>query len=114
MKMKDDMRAVIEHLDKEPEISIHDEVCTVRNWLLEVDEGSKLSPEQIKALDNAISDRMRGYITGEQFVKIVDLPQSKSGVGLSTHRAKMISEKLESFLDSDYDKNTGKTGLSGK
>lgn len=104
IETKKDVHEVLHHLDTEPEISIHDEVCTVRNWLIEVDEGSQISPDQVKALDNAISDRMRGFITAEQFVKIVDLPQTKSGVGLSTHRAKMLSEKLESFLSEDYEK----------
>jgi ABC-type lipoprotein export system ATPase subunit len=106
IETKKDVHEVLHRLETEPEISIHDEVCMVRNWLFETDEGSKLSPDQIKAFDNAVSDRMRGYITAPQFVEMVDLPQSRSGVGLSTHRAKMFSEKLESFLSDDYEDPT--------
>ena len=102
MEMKKDIQETLHLLEKEPEISIHDEVCAVRNWLFDTDEGSRLSPDQVKAFDNAVSDRMRGYINEEQFVKVLDLSQTKSGVGLSTHRAKMFGEKLEGFLRDDY------------
>ena len=103
METRKDVHGVIHQLETEPEISIHDEVCAVRNWLIESDDASPLSPDQIKALDNTISDRMRGFINATQFVDVLDLPQAKSGVGLSPHRSKMISEKIESFLSDDYE-----------
>lgn len=111
IETKKDIHEVLERLEHEPELSIHDEVCAVRNWLLEIDEGSKLTPDQIKAFDNAISDRMRGFITTEQFIRIVSSDQSKSGVGLSVHRAQLLSEKLESFLSDDYEGDTLKTNV---
>lgn len=104
--MKKGIHEVIERLDQEPEISIHDETCAVRNWLLETDESPKIDQDQIQAFDNAISDRMRGFVTAEQFIGILAMEQSKSGVGLSIHHAKLLSERLEGFLSDEYEDGT--------
>ncbi|MFA5131803.1 MAG: ABC transporter ATP-binding protein [Candidatus Paceibacterota bacterium] len=103
METKKEIHEVLHHLEENPEIAIHDEVCRVRNWLLQSDEAADLSHDQIQSLDQVVSDRMRGYLTAEQFVEILDLPLSKWGAGLSTHHAKVLSEKLESFLSNDYE-----------
>lgn len=106
VEMKKGIHEVIERLDQEPEISIHDETCAVRNWLLETDESPKIDQDQIQAFDNAISDRMRGFVTAEQFIGILAMEQSKSGVGLSIHHAKLLSERLEGFLSDEYEDGT--------
>lgn len=103
MDVQKDVHKVLARLEDEPELSIQDEVYAVRNWLFETDEGSRLPPDQIKAFDNALSDRMKGFVTAEQFVRVLSLEQSKSGVGLTLHRAKIIGERLEDFLTDEYE-----------
>lgn len=85
-------------IDKNPEISIGDEIHSIRNWLIEGYTGN-LSPLQTIALDQVISDRIRNFIPAEKVAGILDLANSKYGVGLSFRAAQLMSEKLELILN---------------
>lgn len=87
-------------IDKNPELSIDDEVQKIRNWLIESYTG-KLSRAQIIAFDQVISDRLRGFISPNKVVELIDLSTNKFGIGLSFRAAQTMSEKLELILNTD-------------
>jgi putative ABC transport system ATP-binding protein len=97
-----DERKNVEHIydiiEKNPELSILDEVRNIRNWLIDGYTGN-LSPLQISAFDEVISDRIRGFIPADKVVKILDLSNNKFGVGLSFRAAQLMAEKLELVLN---------------
>ncbi|MFA6586307.1 MAG: ATP-binding cassette domain-containing protein [Candidatus Paceibacterota bacterium] len=97
-----DKRKDVEHIfsiiEKNPELSILDEVAGIRNWLIEGYTG-KLSPQQITSFDQVVSDRIRGFIPANKIVEILDLSTNKFGVGLSFRAAQLIAEKLELILN---------------
>lgn len=96
-----DKRKDVEHIfntiEKNPELSISDEVQVIRNWLMEGYTG-KLSPQQFISLDQVVSDRIRGFIPADKIVELLDLSTNKFGVGLSFRAAQLIAEKLELIL----------------
>jgi putative ABC transport system ATP-binding protein len=106
-----DKRKDIEHIfstiEKNPELSILDEVAGIRNWLIEGYTG-KLSPQQITSFDQVMSDRIRGFIPANKIVEILDLSTNKFGVGLSFRAAQLMAEKLELILN----KNDGESEAS--
>lgn len=99
-----DKRKDIDHIfktiEKNPELSVVDEIHNIRNWLMEGYTG-KLSPLQITALDQVVSDRIRNFISEDKVVGLLDLSSNKFGVGLSFRAAQMMSEKLELLLNDD-------------
>jgi putative ABC transport system ATP-binding protein len=101
-----DKRKDVEHIfstiEKNPELSISDEVASIRNWVMEGYTG-KLSPLQIKALDQVISDRIRNFISADKVVGLLDLSSNKFGVGLSFRAAQLMAEKLELILNDNND-----------
>lgn len=96
-----DKRKNVEHIlstiEKNPELSILDEVSGIRNWLIEGYTG-KLSPQQITSFDQVVSDRIKGFIPANKIVEILDLSTNKFGVGLSFRAAQLMAEKLELIL----------------
>ncbi len=97
-----DKRKNVEHIlstiEKNPELSILDEVSGIRNWLIEGYTG-KLSPQQITSFDQVVSDRIKGFIPANKIVEILDLSTNKFGVGLSFRAAQLMAEKLELILN---------------
>jgi energy-coupling factor transporter ATP-binding protein EcfA2 len=102
-----DKRKDVEHIfntiEKNPEVSILDEIRNIRNWVMEGYTGN-LSPLQITALDQVISDRIRNFISADKVVGILDLSNNKFGVGLSFRAAQLMAEKLELILNDDIAK----------
>ena len=92
-------------IEKNPELPILDEVRNIRNWLMEGYTGN-LSQLQITALDQVISDRVKNFISADKVVGILDLSNSKFGVGLSFRAAQIMDEKLELLLNNDETKIT--------
>ena len=82
------------------EVSIFDEVKNIRDWLVEGYTG-ELSPMQISALDQVISDRIRNLINHDDAVKVLSLSSKKFGVGLSLRASHLIAEKLELILNGE-------------
>ena len=78
--------------------AIDDEIKNIRNWMIEGYTG-KLSQLQTEALDQVISDRIRGFIPANKVVELLDLSNKKFGVGLSFRAAQLMSEKLELILN---------------
>lgn len=84
-------------LEKNPETPLFEETRRLRQWLVSEYKG-KVSDLQKIQLDEAISERLRGIITPENFRLILNLSKTKSGIGLSMRTATTISEKLEAIL----------------
>lgn len=75
------------------------QIIELRKWLLLEYHGS-LGPDQIIGLDEALLNCLRKVITCGDFRNILNLPRSKSGIGLTIHTAERMAEKLELALDS--------------
>ena len=89
---------IYKSIESNVEVSIFDEVKNIRDWLVEGYTG-ELSPMQIGALDQVISDRIRNLINHDDTVKVLSLSNKKFGVGLSLRAAHLIAEKLELILN---------------
>ena len=87
-------------LKNNPEQSILSEIHNLRNWLLK-DYKGEVSQLKIMAFDQIISDRIRGYISADKVVEILDLSSNKFGAGFSFRAAQLIAEKLELILDNN-------------
>ncbi len=102
-----DKRKNVEHIysiiDKNPELSIVEDIrSSIRSWLMEGYTG-ELSPSQTIALDQVISDRIRGFMPANKVVEILSISNNKFGVGLSFRAAQIMAEKLELILNDDSD-----------
>ena len=97
IKMRKTVSCVYDILEKGPGLPINKEVEEIRSWLVEGYSGT-LKDIQIKAIDQVVSDRLRENITPEKVVEVLDLSNSKFGVGLSFRAASIIAEKLELIL----------------
>jgi len=98
IKMRKNVACVYDILERGPELPINKEVEEIRNWLIEGYTGT-LKDIQVKAIDQVVSDRLRENITPEKVVEVLDLSNSKFGVGLSFRAASTIGEKLELILN---------------
>jgi ABC-type proline/glycine betaine transport system ATPase subunit len=104
---------VLEVIEKNPEISIQDEIISIRKWVLEGYTG-ELSPLQIAALDQVISDRIRCSLPAEKVAGVLNLGNNKFGVGLSFRAAELMAEKLELVLNSDLVKTSNGENVLNK
>jgi len=99
-----DRRKDISHIcavvEKNPELPVWDEILVIRKWIIEGYNG-ELSQLQVIALDQVISDRIRGFIPADKVVEILSLSANKFGVGLSFRAAQLIAEKLELILNNN-------------
>ncbi|MCM2339447.1 MAG: ABC transporter ATP-binding protein [Burkholderiales bacterium] len=103
---KKNVEHIYKTLEKNPELSIMDEIHAIRNWLLDGYTG-QITPNQAMALDQVISDRVRDFIPSSKVVELLDLSKNKDGVGLSFRAAQVMSEKLELILnDSEVNYNS--------
>jgi putative ABC transport system ATP-binding protein len=102
---KFDIAKISESIEKNPELSIYDEIKGIRDWLVE-GYTRNLTPLEASTLDQVISDRIRNYITKEKVVELLDLSNNKFGVGLSFRAAQIFAEKLELILDGAQNINT--------
>ena len=112
-----DKRKDVEHIykiiEENPESSIQDEILNIRNWLIESYTG-QLSQLQTMALDEVISDRIKGYIPADKVVEVLDLSNNKFGVGLSFRAAQLMSEKLELILNNENEVIDGANNSSNE
>ena len=99
-----DRRKDISHIyaviEKNPELPVWDEILIIRKWVIEGYTG-ELSQLQIMALDQVISDRIRGFIPADKVVDILNLSVNKFGAGLSFRASQLIAEKLELILNNN-------------
>lgn len=102
LSMKKSMACIYEDLNKNPSDPIDKKIIDIRNWLLEGYSGS-LRELQIRAIDQVIEDRIRNNINSEQVVEVLDMSNSKFGVGLSFRASSVLSEKLEVILRKDVE-----------
>jgi len=108
-----DRRKDIEHIchiiEKNPEISVGDEIQSIRNWILEGYTG-KITPLQVIALDEVISGRIKGFIPADKVASVLDLSNDKFGVGLSFRAAQIMAEKLELILSAEDEEEENTAG----
>lgn len=98
IEKKKNLQDILKMLEEKPEMPLDDEVRVVRAWVLEDYDAEKLDHGRIASLDQAISDRLRGFITQEQFVKLLTHPAHSFGVGLSERTALIFAQRIESLL----------------
>jgi len=77
------------------ETKIH--VRRLRMALLDQFEG-EVKPIQVKRLEEAIEDRLAGYITKDEFFRKLDLPIEKGGAGFKRNTAKKFTVYLEKLI----------------
>lgn len=102
IEKRKEVKIIYSILEKDPELSISDEIRDIRKWLLDGYTG-ELSQTQIGAFDEVISDRIKGFVLPEKVVEVFDLSASKFGVGLSFRASQLMAEKLELILNNDYE-----------
>jgi putative ABC transport system ATP-binding protein len=95
-----DIESIYKSIENNDEAVIFDEIYHIRDWLIKGYTG-KLSPWQIMALDQVISDRIRNIISTEQVSDLLDLSKNKFGVGLSFRASRLMAEKLELILNNE-------------
>ena len=88
---------VLHELEKNPEKSLTTEVSELRAWMLKEYSGHVDDLQRMR-LDDAVSKRLRGAMTAEEFHKTLNLAHSKGGVGFSIRSAQRLSDRLESVL----------------
>lgn len=88
---------IYNQLERNPEKPIGEEVHELRLWILK-EYKRKTDEIQNTRLDGAITERLRGNMTPEDFRKILTLPKSQLGIGFSIRATQHISERLESAL----------------
>ena len=97
MESNKNIEGIYQRLDVDPEIPLYEEIARIRSWLLLGYSGS-LSDVQKVRFDEAVEERIRNIVNRESFRQVLELPRADFGVGLSPHRARGISERLESVL----------------
>lgn len=88
-------------LTDHPTASLREEIDSIYDWLI-TELKFHVSIEQRNKINEIIGERIRNIITKDAAVKILDLPQSKGGVGLKTRMAFKISDQLEALIGSDF------------
>jgi putative ABC transport system ATP-binding protein len=84
-------------LEKEKLDETEEHVKKLRMILLDQYSG-KLEPIQVQRLEEAIEDRLAGYITKEEFFKKLDLSIEKGGAGFKKKTAKKFTVYLEKLI----------------
>lgn len=98
IKRRKELKKIYKELEENPLDPLPEEMEKIQNWLLE-DYKIQLTPIQKERMKEAISNRVRNIILPEHFVKILDLPIEKGGVGLKITTALKMGEKLENILE---------------
>lgn len=88
---------VLHELEKNPEKSLTTEVSELRAWILKEYSGHVDDLQRMR-LDDAVSKRLRGGMTAEEFHKTLNLAHSKGGIGFSIRSAQRLSDRIESVL----------------
>jgi len=113
IEKRKDIIHILKIIKDNPISPISDEIRNIREWLIEGYTG-KLSALQVLALDEVISDRIRNFLPANKLVKILDLSNNKSGVGLSFRAAQLMAEKLELILNNENDNFISSTVIDDK
>lgn len=94
------LAAEIEKIEEEkyPELTpIEEKAMSLRGYLLDNYSGH-LSFEQIKRLEEAISQRLIGKFDKKKLERFLDLPFSQGGVGLNRRTARRFAQEIEIIL----------------
>ena len=101
---RNDIKSICKIIESNPEITIIEEVFKIRNWILRDYEGDKLNHAKIDVLDGVISDRLRGFITNDEFKEVLERKEGLYGAAFSTHTALIFSQKMEMLLSGNVEK----------
>lgn len=98
LQKRKEVSGIYRELEKDPLTIVATQVIELRKWLLLEYHGS-LGPNEILRFDEVLVNRLRKIITHEDFKNTLNLPRSKSGIGLTVHTTERIAEKLELVLE---------------
>jgi putative ABC transport system ATP-binding protein len=87
-------------LEHNPSSPLMNDLINMRNWLLQGYRG-QVNEVQTLRFDEILYERLRNIITTSHFEKILNLPKSQFGVGLSLHTSQSIAEKLDLALQQE-------------
>ncbi len=96
-----DIASMIKELEANPYASLAAEIAALRDWLLK-DYHGKIDEEQKIRLDEILNNRLRNMISADDFREILNLSCAKSGVGLSLHESRIVSERMAFVLQNGY------------
>lgn len=91
------LTAIYTALAKDPNVSLVNEVHTLREWVVRGYSGT-INYEKLHRLEVAITGRLRGNTTPENFRETVNAAFSAGGIGLPFRTTQHISERLEAAL----------------
>ncbi len=97
---KKTVEEIYKKLEKNLESPLIVEIEKVCAWLLQ-DYRGKISSIQKIRLNEIIGERLRSIIDAEQFHKIINLSQTKFGIGFSFRTSQKVSERLEAILKNE-------------
>lgn len=89
---------VYSELKEHPSAPLLSEVINMRNWLLQ-DYTGRINELQALRLDELINERLRKIIDRQSFQKVLNLPKSQFGIGLSLHTANALAEKFDMAVE---------------
>jgi len=94
---------LLKKLEKDPETSLKSDVIEIRNTLLEKNyNGSSLTNEQIRRLDEVINNRLRNIINPLHFRKVLKMPTIEGGVGLFRTTAEKMAQEMEIIVSKEF------------
>jgi putative ABC transport system ATP-binding protein len=96
-----DLETVIEHLEQAPDLTLGDEARKLRGFMLEEYVGD-ISVYKSEILDELISDRIRRFLSNEQFVTLLHSPVKEFGAGFPLHSAQRMAERLELIMEGTH------------
>ncbi|MCF7843411.1 ABC transporter ATP-binding protein [Candidatus Gracilibacteria bacterium] len=92
-----DVEDVLEMIEKNPELTITDEVNKIQDWLIQEYKGMFTIFQRMK-LNECITKRLKGSFNTLQFRDALKTSKHDSGVGLSYRSSQIFSERLESLM----------------
>ena len=97
-----DLSVAITQINENPELMIPDELRQLRTWITQEYVGT-IPPHKADAMEELISDRIRQFITARQFLEVLHMPATQSGLEFPLHSAQRMSERLEIIIDGSED-----------
>jgi ABC-type lipoprotein export system ATPase subunit len=92
-----EVKKLYKHFEENPMDPMDEELEKIVNWFIGQEKISLTLIQKIR-LKEILYERLRNMITQDSFMKILDMPLSKGGVGLRVQSALKLSEKIEDFM----------------
>lgn len=106
-----DVAHIYDLIKKNPAHSIDNEIQDIRRWI-QTGYTGKLTLSQLMALNQVISDRIKGFVPENKVAEILNLPINEFGAGLSFRASQLMAEKLALILNGKDEKSNNGKGLN--